>query len=124
MSEPIEVSLETDAVSVCPARLRCCGDPGSVVVRARPQGDVDDVPSRCEAWAGVGGPSAAGLALAAAGGAAGSGAAADLDRATDLLGRDPLVLPAAGRRAGRRGHADLKRHHRPNLAPLRRATVA
>ena len=34
------------ARSACPARLRCCGGPGSVVVRARRQGDVLDVPSR------------------------------------------------------------------------------
>src|SRR3954466_3896406 len=40
------------------------------------------------------------------------------------LGRDALVLPAAGRRAGRGGDADLARHHRPDLAPLRRAAVA
>src|SRR5437764_75383 len=40
------------------------------------------------------------------------------------LGRDALVLAAAGRRAGRRGHPDLARHHRPDLAPLRRAAVA
>src|SRR3954467_14809286 len=35
-----------------------------------------------------------------------------------------LVLPAAGHRAGRRGHPDLAHHHRPDLAPLGRATVA
>jgi winged helix-turn helix protein len=29
-----------------------------------------------------------------------------------------------GRGAGRRGHADLAHHHRPDLAPLRRAAVA
>src|SRR3954462_11196472 len=40
------------------------------------------------------------------------------------LGGAALVLAAAGRRAGRGGHPDLARHHRPNLAPLRGAAVA
>src|SRR3954447_19543946 len=76
-------------------------------------------------WPGrPGGSASSGQALAAARGTAGSGAAADPDRATDRPGGDPLVFPVAGRRAGRRGHPDLARHHRPDLAPLRRAAVA
>src|SRR4051794_17511311 len=35
----------------------------------------------------------------------------------------PLVLPAARGRPCRGGVADLARHHRPDLAPLRRAAV-
>src|SRR3954454_502644 len=66
----------------------------------------------------------AGHTLAAAGVAAGSGAQADADRAADPVRGDALVLPAAGRGAGRRGNADLARHHRPDLAPLRRTAVA
>src|SRR3954464_1821826 len=72
----------------------------------------------------AGGPAAVGEALAAARGAARSGAGADPDRAAHRPGRDALVLPAAGRRAGRRGHAHLARHHRPDLAPLRGAALA
>src|SRR5215208_3205737 len=52
------------------------------------------------------------------------GAGADADRAADPVRGDALVLAAAGRGAGRRGHADLARHHRPDLAPLRRAALA
>src|SRR3954471_24161331 len=51
------------------------------------------------------------------------GAAPALARSTDSFRGHSLVLPAAGHRAGRRGQADLARHHRPDLAPLRRATV-
>src|SRR3954469_21372674 len=80
--------------------------------------------------AGLGGrprpgqPAASGQALAAARGTAGSRAPADPDRAADRPGGDPLVLPVAGRRAGRRGHTDLACHHRTDLAPLRRAALA
>src|SRR3954447_18184232 len=61
---------------------------------------------------------------AAARGAARSGAGADADRTAGSVRGDALVLPAAGHGAGRRGHADLARHHRPDLAPLRGPAVA
>src|SRR4051794_13328205 len=57
-------------------------------------------------------------------GAARLGAGADLDRAAGPVWRDALVLPAAGRGVGRRGHAHLARHRGPDLAPLRGAAVA
>src|SRR3954466_7481155 len=71
-----------------------------------------------------GGPARAGQAGAAARGAAGSGAGADLDRAAGPIRRDALVLPAPGHGVGRRGGADLARHYRPDLAPLRGPAVA
>src|SRR3954452_17084274 len=86
------------------------GDLASALRRARPNRP--------------GGPAAAGQALAAARGTAGSGADPDPDRAADRPEGDALVLAAAGRRAGRGGHPDLARDHRPNLAPLRGAALA
>ena len=56
--------------------------------------------------------------------AAGSGAGVDAHRAADRGGGHPLVLATAGRGAGRREDADLARHHRPDLTPLRRAALA
>src|SRR3954452_17552008 len=44
MSYRSEVLLETGAGPACPARLRRCGEPGSAVVRASPQGAFDHVP--------------------------------------------------------------------------------
>src|SRR3954447_20747051 len=92
-------------------------DRGDGRLRRGHRGDLARALRRTRA-ARAGGPAPAGQALAAARGAAGPGADPDPDPAADRPRGDALVLAAAGRRAGRGGHPDLARHHRPNLAPL------
>src|SRR4051812_20542677 len=92
----------------------------TMVIPEADRGDLA-VPLRRRGPGRVGRPPAAGQAVTAARRAAGPGAGADADPAAHPVRRDALVLAAAGRGAGGGRNADLARHHRPDLAPLRRA---
>src|SRR3954469_17113515 len=99
----------------------------TMVIPEADRGDLG-VPLRRRGPGRVGRPPAAGQAVTAARRAArraaGPGAGADADPAAHPVRRDALVLAAAGRGAGGGRNADLARHHRPDLARLRRAALA